>query len=47
MPTRMSMMSPIPFWPSLEPWAKLTPVQVSTSRPRIQSGGRLSLSGAE
>ena len=23
------MISPIPFWPSFEPWAKLTPVQVS------------------
>ena len=33
------MMRPMPFWPSLEPWAKLTPVQVSTSRPRIQNGG--------
>ena len=33
------MISPIPFWPSLEPCAKLTPVQVQTSRPRIQSGG--------
>ena len=21
-------MRPMPFWPSLEPWAKLTPVQV-------------------
>ena len=33
------MMSPMPFCPSLEPWKKLTPVQVSTSRPRIQKGG--------
>src|SRR6201992_3022726 len=43
---RMSMMSPIPFWPSLEPWAKLTPVQVRTSRPRIQKGGGASPLGA-
>ena len=25
----MSMMRPMPFWPSLDPWKKLTPVQVS------------------
>jgi hypothetical protein len=35
----------MPFWPSLEPCAKLTPVQVRTRRPRIQSGGALSFSG--
>src|SRR3984885_15703332 len=40
------MMSPIPFCPSLEPWAKLTPVQVRTSRPRIQKGGGASPLGA-
>ncbi len=46
MPMRISMMRPIPFWPSLEPCAKLTPVQVSISRPRIQVGGALPGSGA-
>src|SRR5579872_3206898 len=46
MPTRMSTMSPMPFWPSLEPCAKLTPVQVSISRPRIHMGGALPGSGA-
>ncbi len=35
------MMRPMPFWPSLEPWKKLTPVQVSTSKPRIHNGGGL------
>ncbi len=29
----------MPFWPSLPPWAKETPVQVRISRARIQSGG--------
>ena len=33
------MISPIPFWPSLEPCAKLTPVQVSVRMLRIHSGG--------
>ena len=33
------MIRPMPFWPSLEPWAKLTPVQVKISRARIHSGG--------
>ena len=33
------MMSPMPFCPSFEPWAKLTPVHVRRSRPRIQNGG--------
>ena len=33
------MIRPMPFWPSLEPWAKDTPVQVRISRPRIQAGG--------
>ena len=41
------MISPMPFCPSLPPWAKLTPVQVRISRPRIQTGGGLSPSGAE
>ena len=38
-PIRISMIRPMPFWPSFEPWAKETPVQVSTSRPRIHHGG--------
>src|ERR1700728_3543612 len=40
------MMSPMPCCPSLEPWKKLTPVQVSTSRHRIQNGGGASPLGA-
>src|SRR5580700_8784550 len=35
----MSMIKPMPFWPSLEPWKKLTPVQVIMSSTRIQKGG--------
>src|SRR5579862_5324413 len=35
----MSIISPMPFCPSFEPCAKLTPVQVNTSRARIQNGG--------
>ena len=38
-PTRISMIRPMPFWPSFEPCANDTPVQVSTSRPRIHHGG--------
>src|SRR5208282_2906949 len=38
-PTRISIISPMPFWPSFDPCAKLTPVQVSTSSARIQNGG--------
>ena len=33
------MMRPMPFWPSLEPWAKLTPEQVKISSARIGHGG--------
>ena len=33
------MISPMPFCPSLDPWKKLTPVQVKISIPRIQKGG--------
>src|SRR5580704_12968876 len=33
------MIRPMPFWPSLEPWKKLTRVQVSTRMPRIHVGG--------
>src|SRR5271166_2729936 len=40
------MIRPMPFCPSLEPCAKLTPVQVSTSRQRIQNGGGASPTGA-
>jgi len=36
----------MPFWPSLEPCAKLTPVQVSTNKPRIQPGGDFLPTGA-
>src|SRR6516164_7600 len=43
---RISMMSPIPFWPSFEPWKKLTPVQVRIRSPRIQLGGGSAPSGA-
>src|SRR6516162_7225378 len=32
-PIRMSMMRPMPFWPSLEPWKKLTSVQVRAPDP--------------
>ena len=34
------MMRPMPFWPSFEPCAKLTPVQVRISSPRIQKRRR-------
>ena len=43
---RMSMSSPCPFWPSLEPCAKETPVHVSMSKPRTHPGGGFSPSGA-
>src|SRR5262249_6554875 len=33
------MIRPMPFWPSFEPCAKLTPVQVRNSSARIHSGG--------
>src|SRR5215471_8360801 len=36
----MSMMRPIPFWPSFEPWKKLTPVQVRIRRRRRRALGR-------
>src|SRR3984957_20612557 len=36
---RMSMIRPMPFWPSLEPWKKLTSVQVRIRMPRIHHGG--------
>src|SRR5580704_8526180 len=38
-PMRISMMRPMPFWPSFEPWAKDTPPQVRMRRPRIHPGG--------
>ena len=38
-PIRISMISPMPFCPSFEPWKKLTPVQVSTISARIGHGG--------
>ena len=40
------MIRPMPFWPSFEPWQKLTPVQVRIRMPRIHSGGGLLPSGA-
>jgi hypothetical protein len=33
------MIRPMPFCPSFEPWAKLTPVQVRIRTPRIHHGG--------
>ena len=33
------MIRPMPFWPSLEPWKKLTSVQVRMRMPRIHQGG--------
>ena len=38
-------MSPMPFWPSFEPCAKLTPVQVSINSSRIGHGGGSSPTG--
>jgi hypothetical protein len=38
-PIKISMINPIPFCPSFEPWKKLTPVQVRMSIPRIHHGG--------
>jgi hypothetical protein len=46
-PIRMSMMSPMPFWPSFEPCAKLTPVHVRIRIPRIHHGGGPVLLGSE
>src|SRR5262245_9409654 len=40
------MMRPMPFWPSFDPCAKLTPVQVRISRARIQNGGGVAPRGA-
>jgi hypothetical protein len=40
------MIRPMPFWPSLEPWAKETPVQVRISRPRMYHGGGVLPTGA-
>ena len=33
------MIRPMPFWPSFEPWKKLTRVQVRIRMPRIHHGG--------
>ena len=38
-------MRPIPFWPSFDPWKKLTPVQVSTISARIREWRRLVVFG--
>ncbi|MCY1175494.1 hypothetical protein D9M71_661470 [compost metagenome] len=40
------MIRPMPFCPSLEPWAKDTPVQVRINSPRIHQGGGVRPSGA-
>src|ERR1700689_4282773 len=40
------MIRPMPFWPSLEPWAKDTPVQVSIRMLRIHNGGASLFFGA-
>ena len=40
------MIRPMPFWPSFEPWAKETPVQVSTRMPRIHRAAALVLRAA-
>lgn len=39
MPISTSMISPMPFWPSLEPCTKLTPMADRTSTRRFQKGG--------
>src|SRR5208283_3279613 len=38
-PIRINMISPMPFCPSFDPCAKLTPEQVKISRARIGQGG--------
>src|ERR1700732_3910327 len=43
---RISMMSAMPYCTSFEPRKNITPVQVSTSRQRIQNGGGASPLGA-
>ncbi len=45
-PIRISMISPMPFCPSLPPCAKLTAVQVKISRERMPQGGGLPVSGS-
>src|SRR5262249_58215793 len=45
-PIKISMISPMPFWPSLEPCANDTPVQVRIRIARIHNGGGAALSGA-
>src|SRR5580704_2435732 len=42
----VSMISPMLFWPSLVPCAKLTPLQVSMRTPRIHQIGGLSVTGS-
>src|SRR6478736_7270229 len=46
MPIRISIIKPTPFCPSLEPWKKLTAVQVKIRIKRIQRGGGLRLCGS-
>jgi hypothetical protein len=38
-PIRISMISPMPFWPSFEPWLNETAVQVKISALRMPIGG--------
>ena len=38
-PIRISMIRPMPFCPSFDPWKKLTPAHVSTISARIGHGG--------
>ena len=45
-PIMISMIRPMPFWPSLEPWANETPVQVAISSRRTGHGGGTSPLGA-
>src|SRR6185436_14446250 len=46
MPIRINMIRPIPFWPSFEPCAKLTPVQVRINSACTGNGGGVSPLGA-
>jgi hypothetical protein len=38
-PIRISVISAMPFWSSLPPWAKGTPAQLKIRMPRIHHGG--------
>src|SRR5262245_21421841 len=45
-PIKINMIRPMPFWPSFDPCAKLTPVQVRISNARIQNGGGVAPRGS-